>query len=138
MTDLSRRDFLKLISRILLATSSALGLGSIFRFLGYQTEPASPTTFDIGPALDYPLGSRTQLPEIPAVLQHTESGFSAISLTCTHLGCTVKQKENGLSCACHGSRFTENGDVLHGPAANPLPELRVELTADDHIILHTQ
>jgi Rieske Fe-S protein len=138
MTDLSRRNFLKLVSQIFLTASSILGLGSLFRFLGHPTEVASPTALDIGSASDYPPGSRTILPEVPAILAHTDSGFTALSLTCTHLGCTVKHKESGFSCACHGSHFGANGEVLHGPAANPLPELRVELTADNRIILHTQ
>lgn len=133
----SRRDSLKLTSRTLLAVSSALGLGGIFRFLEHQTEPTSPTTFDIGPASDYPPGSRTILPNVPAVLQHTGNGFSALSLTCTHLGCTLKQDADGLLCPCHSSRYGEAGEVFHGPAEKPLASLRVELAADGHIILHT-
>ena len=136
MPDFSRRDFLKFTSQILLAASSALGLGSIFRFLGHQTEPPSPTAFDIGPVSNYPPGSRTFLSDIPAVLFHTENGFSALSLTCTHLGCTVKQEGDGLICPCHGSRFDKNGEVLHGPADQPLNLLHVELDSNGHIILH--
>ena len=136
MLDFSRRDFLKFTSQILLAASSALGLGSIFRFLGHQTEPPSPTAFDIGSVSDYPPGSRTFLSDIPAVLLHTENGFSALSLTCTHLGCTAEQEGDGLICPCHGSRFGEHGQVLRGPADESLTSLRVELTADEHIILH--
>jgi cytochrome b6-f complex iron-sulfur subunit len=137
MPDFSRRNFLKLSSQTLLATCSLLGLGTLFRFLGFQTEPPSPTEFDLGPASDYPPGTRTHLPEIPAVLIHTENGFSALSLICTHLGCTVKQEGTELTCPCHGSRYRKDGEVLRGPAEKPLASLRVELTADGHIILHT-
>lgn len=136
MPDLSRRNFLKFVSWTLLSASSALGLGILLRFLGHPTESDSPTMFDIGLASDYPPGSRTVLPDVPAVLQHTESGFLAISLICTHLGCTLKNEKDGFLCACHGSRFGEFGEVLHGPAENPLPKLKVELTADEHLILH--
>lgn len=138
MPNFSRRDFLKLTGRTLLAASSALGLGGIFRFLGYQVEPLSPTEFDIGPVSDYPPGSRTFLSDIPAMLLHTENGFSALSLICTHLGCTVKQEGDGLICPCHGSRFGEHGEVLRGPAEESLTSLRVELTADEHIILYNE
>lgn len=138
MLDLSRRSFLKFISWAFLSASSALGLGGLLRFLGHTTESASPTALDIGPASDYPPGSRAILPDVPAVLRHTDSGFTALSLVCTHLGCTLKDEGEGFSCACHGSRFSEIGEVLHDPAANPLPELRVELTTDNRIILHTQ
>jgi cytochrome b6-f complex iron-sulfur subunit len=137
MADITRRNFLKLTSQTMLAISSLLGLGALFRFLGFQTEPPSPTEYDLGPASGYPPGTRTHLPEIPAILIHTENGFSALSLVCTHLGCTVKQEGTDFSCPCHGSRYGKDGEVLRGPAEKPLASLRVELSADEHIILHT-
>ncbi len=41
---------------------------------------------------------------------------------CTHLGCALKWNplEHTWDCACHGSRFTENGEVLENPANNDL------------------
>ncbi len=37
---------------------------------------------------------------------------------CTHLGCALKynKEEHTWDCACHGSRFTEGGKVINGPA----------------------
>lgn len=136
MPDLSRRNFLKLTSQTFLAASSVLGLGAILRFLGFQSEPVPRTAFDLGPAEDYPTGSSTLLADVPALLRHTESGFSAIDLTCTHLGCSVQQDLKGLVCPCHGSRFGEDGEVLHGPAEKSLTDLVVETTTDGNLILH--
>ena len=48
MSNLSRRDFFKLITTALLTISGALGIGALFRFLDYQTEPPVKTEFDIG------------------------------------------------------------------------------------------
>jgi cytochrome b6-f complex iron-sulfur subunit len=137
MSDLSRRDFFKLITAALLAVSGALGLGALFRFLNYETEPPVKTEFDVGPLDQYPVGSRSLIAEVPAILIHSPSGFSALSLVCTHLGCTVEQKDNGFTCPCHGSRYDASGNVLRGPAQKPLRSLRVEITADQHLILHT-
>lgn len=137
MSDVSRRDFLKLTRNGILWLSAGLGLGGLFRFLDYDANPAPKTEFDLGPAANYPIGSRTLLADVPAVLIRTESGFSAISLTCTHLGCTVEQNNNGFICPCHGSHFDENGKLMHGPAAKSLAALKVEILEDDSLILHT-
>jgi cytochrome b6-f complex iron-sulfur subunit len=137
MSDLSRRDFLKLARDGFLYLSGALALGGLLRFLDFDPNPAPKTEFDLGPAANYPLGTRTSLPEIPAILIHSKNGFTALSLVCTHLGCTVEQKTDGFACPCHGSRFNLYGDVIHGPATKPLASLRVELTADNKLILHT-
>jgi cytochrome b6-f complex iron-sulfur subunit len=137
MPDLSRRDFLKLTRDGFLYLSGALILGGLLRFLNFQTEHAPQTEFDLGPAENYPLGTRIILPEIPAMLIHAEQGFTAISLVCTHLGCTVGQSTDGFACPCHGSRFDADGNVTHGPAAKPLTSLRIEISENNKLILHT-
>lgn len=137
MSEISRRDFLKLTRDGFLYLSGALALGGLLRFLSYQTEPAPQTEFDLGPATDFPLNSRTLLTDIPTVLLHTESGFSALSLVCTHLGCTVEQKPDGFTCPCHGSRYTKDGKVIRGPAEKPLRILRVEVTNTGTLKLFT-
>ncbi len=134
---LSRRDFLKLASAAILTASGLLGLEGLFRFLNTQTEPLPPTEFDLGLASNYPPGSRTVLPDIPALLLHAQSGYSAISLVCTHLGCSVESKPEGFACPCHGSRFDPQGNVTRGPANKPLHSLRVEVTPDNELRLYT-
>lgn len=137
MTDLSRRDFLKLARAGFLSLSGALALGGLLRFLDYEPNPAPQTEFDLGPASDFPLGSRTLLSDIPALLIHADSGFSALSLTCTHLGCTLEQTADGFTCPCHASRFDADGNVTHGPASKPLSSLRVEVTDEGTLKLFT-
>jgi len=137
MSDVSRRDFLKLTRNGLLWLSAALGLGGLLRFLDYEAYPAPKTEFKLGSAANFPVGSHTLLADVPAVLIHNENGFSALSLTCTHLGCTVEQNEDEFVCPCHGSHFNLDGTLLHGPAAQPLASLRIEITEDENLILHT-
>ncbi len=137
MSDLSRRDFLKLARDGFLYLSGALALGGLLRFLDFQPDPIPQTEFDLGPAAGYLLNSRTLLADVPAILLHTEGGFSALSMVCTHLGCTVEQKTDGFACPCHGSRFNMDGIVTHGPAEKALRSLRVDDTAESHLILYT-
>jgi cytochrome b6-f complex iron-sulfur subunit len=137
-SSISRRDFLKLTLDSLLAFGGVLGLAGLIRFLSYQTEPPQPTEFDLGPASNYPDDSTRTLPEVPAVLIHQNGGFTALSLVCTHLGCTVEVKPEGFTCPCHGSRFSSEGRPVKGPATTPLKTLRVEQTTDGKLILHTK
>jgi cytochrome b6-f complex iron-sulfur subunit len=138
MPELSRRDFLKLARDGFLYLSGALALGGLLRFLDYDPNPAPKTEFDLGPASNYPLNSRTLLSDPPAVLLHTEGGFSALSLICTHLGCTIEDKgAQGFACPCHGSRYDKDGNVTHGPAEKHLNVFRVEVTEDGNLKLFT-
>jgi Rieske Fe-S protein len=53
----------------------------------------------------------------------------AVSITCTHMGCTLKwnRAETSWDCPCHGSRFDCDGKVLNGPAVRPLSQVEVEI-----------
>jgi cytochrome b6-f complex iron-sulfur subunit len=136
MSGESRRDFLKLARDGFLFLSGALVVGGLLRFLDFDPNPVPKTEFELGPPNNFPLDSRTVLPEIPAILIHTEQGFSAQSLICTHLGCTLENSQDGFACPCHGSRFDEDGNVMQGPATKPLVSLRIEMMEDNMLILH--
>ena len=133
----SRRDFLRLATTGLLSAAGLVGLAELLRFLDYEPAAGRKTVFDIGAASQYAPGSRTNLPDVPAILLHTASGFKALSLVCTHLGCTVEEDDGGFKCPCHGSRYDSAGNVERGPARLPLRQLRIETTADGRLLIHT-
>ena len=56
-----------------------------------------------------------------------------VSLTCTHLGCHVNWNpaERSWDCPCHGSRYTVDGEILHGPAVRPLDRMSLDDASDD-------
>ncbi len=137
MSKISRRDFLNITTNTLLTLAGLLGLGGLIRFLSYQFDETPPTEFDIGPVSDYPRGSRIVLANIPAVIVHDDNGIRAISLVCTHLGCTAEEDTRGFACPCHGSRFDQNGLNLKGPASLPLKKLRVEETSEGNLRVYT-
>jgi Rieske Fe-S protein len=137
MSKPSRRDFLKVVTSYLLGVSGLLGLAGIGRFLSYDGSPPRRSEFDLGEAGAFPVGSRTRVGAIPALILRLESGFTALSLECTHLGCTVKDAAAGFACPCHGSQYDQQGEVMRGPAHIPLRHLRAEVDAQGHLIVHT-
>jgi carotenoid phi-ring synthase / carotenoid chi-ring synthase len=59
----------------------------------------------------------------------------AISLSCTHQGCTVHQSETEFHCPCHGAAYDASGKVLRGPAQQNLPRFKVLQREDDRVQL---
>jgi 3-phenylpropionate/trans-cinnamate dioxygenase ferredoxin reductase subunit len=57
-----------------------------------------------------------------AVAKDTAGVVHAVSAVCTHLGCIVEWNADDQTwdCPCHGSRFAIDGEVIEGPAAEPL------------------
>ncbi len=70
--------------------------------------------------------------EALAVYRQPTGQLQAVSAVCTHLGCLVAWNgtERSWDCPCHGSRFTPDGVVMHGPAVEPLPERDLEGTGN--------
>lgn len=62
------------------------------------------------------------------------ASFSAVTSTCTHMGCTLSgysggKIECGSSCG-HGSKFNADGSVSNGPATSALTKYTVTISED--------
>ena len=57
-----------------------------------------------------------------AVWKGADGTPHAVSASCTHKGCTVtwNNADRTWDCPCHGSIFSVDGGVIHGPAVEPL------------------
>lgn len=59
------------------------------------------------------------------LIRSSERRFHALSPICTHLGCEVRAVKTGFRCPCHGSAFGEEGQVVNGPAREPLAAYQI-------------
>lgn len=63
-------------------------------------------------------------------------GENAVSLTCTHQGCTVaKQADGKFLCPCHGAIYDSNGKVISGPAKRDLSQYKITQTNSNQVQL---
>ncbi len=95
---------------------------------------AAPGSLATGQAVEFTLPSGD-----PAVLVHTQAGYSAYVAICTHEGCQVVPTGTGqLGCPCHGARFdpAANGAVIRGPARRPLAPVAITVGKDGSVYLN--
>lgn len=64
-----------------------------------------------------------------AISRDMAGNLHSVSAVCSHLGCIVawNNGEQSWDCPCHGSRFDQTGNVLHGPAVNELEQKSLNL-----------
>lgn len=119
----SRRTFLTTLT-LLLASG-----GLLVRYLMPRSSGRGKVLASAA-AADVPSGGALLFRSERLALLRDDTGIYALSLICTHLGCTVTVTEDALACPCHGSRFDRQGNVLKGPAGRPLERLKVELRGE--------
>jgi nitrite reductase/ring-hydroxylating ferredoxin subunit len=119
----SRRKFITTLT-LLLASG-----GLLVRYLTPRTSDKRRVLVSAA-AADVPQNGALLFRNERLALFRDDSGFYALSLVCTHLGCTVTVTEDDLSCPCHGSRFDRQGTVLTGPADRTLVRMKVEVRGE--------
>ncbi|GAA2062522.1 ubiquinol-cytochrome c reductase iron-sulfur subunit [Leifsonia soli] len=93
---------------------------------GGGTAEVSLASIPVGGAVSATLAGK------PIVVSQPSAGqVVAFSAVCTHQGCTVAPQGKEFDCPCHGSKFdATTGDVLNGPARDPLPKLKATVSGD--------
>lgn len=91
------------------------------------------------PQSELPPGSHLQVryQGFPVHLRRAEDGtLTALSLLCTHTGCTVDWQPDveRYHCPCHEGLYDASGEVLAGPPPRPLREVPVRLEGDEIVV----
>jgi len=136
---IKRREFLSLGSSLgLLGIAGAATGGALYRYLMPVVTYGTPKKFKI-PRSDLPdVGDELVFTDQKVVLRRrSENEIAAISLVCTHLGCTVNVVETGFQCPCHGSQYDIKGTVVGGPAPKSLAWLQIGKLPGDYIEINT-
>lgn len=126
--DRSRRRFL---GSLVAAAASLFLLGRYLAPRGKREE----TVLVRVPKADVPQRGALVYRQARIALVRDGEAFHALSLVCTHLGCTATVTPRDIVCPCHGSAFDRAGNVLRGPADRPLRRLRVEERGTDVVVL---
>ena len=125
-----RRDFLGMAALWSTASALLLVLLGIGRLPRAAVLPSPSKKFRVTLPASLPLGAAYIPPGRSVAIVRDNAGVFAVSTICTHLGCIVKQAEDGFHCPCHGSAFAPDGSVLKGPAPKSLPWLEVTAAGD--------
>jgi cytochrome b6-f complex iron-sulfur subunit len=131
----SRRELITLGSAFGLLGLAAAGTGgALFKYMFPVVSYGTPKKFLV-PIDDLPdVGDELIFEDQKVILRRqTETEVAAISLVCTHLGCTVNRVETGFLCPCHGSQYDSDGIVVGGPAPKTLPWLEVKRVPGNQI-----
>ena len=126
------------------ATAAALAATGRFMFPNVLNEP--PQQFKAGFPNEYGMGVDERWKEkfgvwivkTPDDVAQKASGFFALLVTCTHLGCTPNYlaAEGKFKCPCHGSGFrAATGINFEGPAPRPLERCRIALADDGQLLI---
>jgi Rieske Fe-S protein len=69
-----------------------------------------------------------------AVEKRDNNTYRALLLKCTHYENPLVVTADGFVCTAHGSKFTKDGKVLKGPAADHLNELKTDIVQSNLVI----
>jgi cytochrome b6-f complex iron-sulfur subunit len=131
---ITRRDYLGVAGVGSATAAVAFSVIGMMKLPKPRVLPDVSSVVRLGKPSEFLPGTVAMMPEENVCVISTETGVSAVSLVCTHLGCIVKRAEDGFDCPCHGSKFGSNGEVVAGPAPRGLPWLAVSQAPDGTLL----
>ena len=163
--EISRRSFLAIAGWVGFTVASLIALYQSLKFVFPNATYEDPPAFKADPPGAYDVPSTTVIIDKRVVINRDPDGFYAISLICTHLGCTPRYfpdatsdlvgagtaiardpdtgqqatKANpvlpGFKCPCHGSRYFRDAVNFFGPAPRPMDRVHLEVAPDGRLLI---
>jgi cytochrome b6-f complex iron-sulfur subunit len=139
---LPRRQFLVNLALAWATFAAALGggLSALFAFMVPRVDFTKVEVFKAGPPSNFSPNTVDESFKASRRCWIVNDGqrIFAVSVVCTHLGCTPNWMENErkFKCPCHGSGFTMAGINFEGPAPVPLRRYEVSLADDGQIVVN--
>ena len=138
MSNITRRDFLNLVKKVIAASGLTALLAPFIAFFyppSLEETPSEPVW--VGTLDSIPPGGSLTIPfgRYPALVINTGEGLRAYSAVCTHFACICKwdSEKQIIFCPCHEGYFEPlGGEVISGPPPQPLE--RINLTVDNEEI----
>jgi Rieske Fe-S protein len=133
MNEINRREFLKIVNRVL-ATTGLLAVAApvVAYFYPPKLEEVPSEPVLVCPEDELPVGEgkAVRFGRYPALVVNTSQGLKAYSAVCTHFACIVKWNPDlgQIACPCHEGYFDPmDGHVISGPPPTPLTILKTEV-----------
>ena len=131
--EMDRRTFLTALGLGGVGFSALIAAVGNLLYLKPAVDYGPPTVIRAGRPSEYKEGIKEVLEDQRVVIVRDKKGFAAISITCTHLGCTVRTSDAGFECPCHGSQYDNDGFVTGGPAPRPLDWYQVSIAPNGEL-----
>ncbi len=137
MSPITRKEFIKLVNKGLVATGTAAIVGPIVAYFypsNLQETPSEPVL--VCKVDELPVGDSMTISygRYPALVINTKDGLRAFSAVCTHFACIVKWEatKGQIYCPCHDGYFDpQDGHVLAGPPPLGLTPITVNVVNNE-------
>ncbi len=137
MSPITRREFVNLLNKGLIATGTAAVFAPVIAYLfpsELQETPSEPVLVCKVDELPEGESKTINYGRYPALVIHTPQGLRAFSAVCTHFACIVKWDidKGSIYCPCHDGYFDPlDGHVTAGPPPTSLPSIPVKVVNDE-------
>jgi menaquinol-cytochrome c reductase iron-sulfur subunit len=107
-----------------------IDLGPVANLPEDAQNPYHVVTFEAVPHDTTGIGRR-----VAFVRNNGNGSFTALSNTCMHVGCPVRNFGTSFGCPCHGGQYDVEGRPTAGPPVRPLNRYETRVDTRGHLIL---